>query len=37
MAGVNDLTRAKKGMGRWRLAGEPRHNDAVPVLVIAAD
>jgi hypothetical protein len=35
MAGFGNFTQAKEGMGRWRLAGEPYHDGAVPLLVIA--
>jgi hypothetical protein len=37
MAGAGDLTRAKEGTRRWRLAGGPRHDGAVPMLMITGD
>jgi hypothetical protein len=37
MARAGDLTWAKEGTGRWRLAGGPRHDGAVPVPMINGD
>jgi hypothetical protein len=37
MARAGDLTRAKEGTRRWRLAGGPRHDGAVPMLMITGD
>jgi hypothetical protein len=34
LAGTGDYTWAEEGMGRWRLAGEPRHDGVVSLPVI---
>jgi hypothetical protein len=37
MSGAGGYTLVEEGMGRWRLAGEPRHDDEAlfPVITVA--